>query len=112
MILYFLDKSIEKSIDYSPKSIGGHKLKISVNPIPHCKFYQKYLQELSQNKFPTISANNIHTCHVGSYVDSSSTKDVMGCDSNLPSCKLKVAMTLSTNENLRISKSYGLMAFM
>ena len=85
-------------MDYSPNSIGGHKLKVSVNPNPRCNFCQTYLQELSQKKFPIIPANIMHTCHVKFYVDFSCIEDVMGRGPNLHSCKLKEGVHDTLNQ--------------
>ena len=61
---------------------------------------------------PTISTNIIHTCHMGFHVDFSSTRNVMDYNPKLPSRKPKVrACDTCKDENSRILKSHGLMAF-
>lgn len=56
-------------------------------------------------KFPSIPANTIHSCHVGSHENFSSIKTFVSCSSKLPSCNPKVG----PYENSRILKSHGLM---
>ena len=60
-VLHFLDESIEKSMNYS--SNGGQTPKFS----PHISL-----------GLPMISADIIHSCHVGFYVNSS-VKNVLNC---------------------------------
>jgi hypothetical protein len=62
---------------------------------------------------PKIFAYNPgHTCPLKFHVDFSSTKNVMDCGSNYPHVNLKLGpMTLLINENTRILKSHGLIAF-
>jgi hypothetical protein len=82
---------------------------------PHIPSHKPTLTNYPKKIPPTISANIIHTCHVGFHVVFSYTITVMGCSPKLPSCKPNLKregpMTLSTNENPRILKSHGLIVF-
>lgn len=73
----FLEETIKKPMDYTPKSFGGH-MTLMQTQIPTGISMRPTVKSRLE-KTPYNSGNIIHTCHVGSDVDFSSNEDVMGC---------------------------------
>ena len=74
----FSDESIEKSVDNNQKSFRGHKPIMSTR-IPMAHSAMSTCKSCRAESFQaTILANNVHTCHVGFYVDFAAIEDVMG----------------------------------
>lgn len=81
------------SVDYSLKFFGGSQVLNVLPNTPHT-FRQACLQEFSwkpplSTHIHTILVNIIHTCHVENYVHFSSTRKLMVCSRELPSCEAK-----------------------
>ena len=93
---------------------GGHEYLVRNLDFRHT-FRHAYLQESSTKHFPTIPCNIIHPCHVGGLQLDYSIhwKMLWVLVQSCPHVNPKGGLvTLSTNENSRILKSHGLMAFL
>jgi hypothetical protein len=104
MVSRFLDESIEKSMDYSPKSFEGYKLS---------KFHPSYLQEMSRNSAYNPSQHHLYLPCGFPRRFSTPVERLWVVIQNRPHVNLKQGpVTLSTDENPRILKCHGLMPFM
>lgn len=96
MVPHFLEETIKKSMDYTPKSFGSHKTLVQTQ-IPTVNSMRPTVKSRLE-KTPYNSGNIIHACHVGSHVDFSSNEDVMGSSPKLRSSIPKVGTRDTWNE--------------